>query len=84
VLKHAARAHHRDGSQTRPPAYALTSSRGTADFIFYQLSVEDYLVVPKSLIPLAGTTFLDTSASKYQPYKNTFPGAGDWGFGAGG
>ena len=75
VLKQAARAHHRDGSQTRTPAYALTSSRGNADFIFYQLSVEDYLFVPKSLIPLAGTTFLDTSASKYQPFKNTFRAA---------
>jgi hypothetical protein len=31
--------------------------------------------VPKTLIPLAGTTFLDSSASKYQPFKNTFRAA---------
>jgi hypothetical protein len=53
----------------------LTSSRGTADFIFYQLSGEDYLFVPKTLIPMAGTTFLDSSASKYQQFKNTFRAA---------
>jgi hypothetical protein len=39
------------------------------------LSGEDYLFVPKTLIPLAGTTFLDSSASKYQPFKNTFRAA---------
>jgi hypothetical protein len=75
VLKQAARAHQREGSQIRTLAYALTSSRGDADFIFYQLSGEDYLFVPKTLIPLAGTTFLDTSASKYQQFKNTFRAA---------
>jgi hypothetical protein len=75
VLKQAARAHPREGSQPRVPAYALTSSRGNADFIFYQLSGDDYLFVPKTLIPLAGTTFLDTSASKYRQFKNTFQAA---------
>ena len=61
VLKQAARSHQRDTVLPRGPAYALTSSRGNADFIFYQLSADDYLFVPKALIPLAGTTFLDTS-----------------------
>jgi hypothetical protein len=75
VLKQAAPAHQRQGSQLRVPAYALTSSRGPADFIFYQLSGDDYLFVPKTLIPLAGTTFLDTSVSKYQQFKNTFRAA---------
>jgi hypothetical protein len=75
VLKQAARAHQGDNVLSRHPAYALTSSRGDADFIFYQLSGDDYLFVPKALIPQAGTTFLDTSASKYQPFKNTFRAA---------
>jgi hypothetical protein len=75
VLKQAPRAHQREGSQTRAIAYALTSSRGGADFIFYQLSGEDFLFVPKTLIPLAGTTFLDSSVSKYQQFKNTFRAA---------
>jgi hypothetical protein len=75
VLKQAARAHQRDGAQTQAMAYALTSSRGTANFIFYQLSGENYLFVPKAMIPLAGTTFQDTAASKYQQFKNTFRAA---------
>jgi hypothetical protein len=75
VLKQASRSHPRDRSYTHGPAYALTSSRGNADFIFYQLSGEDFLFVPKSSIPQAGTTFLDTSASKYQRFKNTFRAA---------
>jgi hypothetical protein len=74
VLKQAQRSHPRNRSHP-PPAYALTSSRGDADFIFYQLSGEDFLFVPKGSIPLAGTTFLDSSASKYQRFKNTFRAA---------
>ena len=75
VLKQAAKAHQGDHVLSRSPAYALTSSRGNADYIFYQLSADDFLFVPKALIPLAGTTFLDTSASKYQQFKNTFRAA---------
>jgi hypothetical protein len=76
VLKQAPGSSRRQGLQPRDPAYALTSSRGPADFIFYRLSGESYLFVPKTLIPRAGTTFLDTAASKYRRFKDTFRAAG--------
>lgn len=62
-------------SPTRPDGaavYALTSSTTAVDFIYYQLTASDYLFVPKALLPDAGTTFIDTRASKYQAFKNSF------------
>lgn len=52
--------------------YALTNGRSPADFIYYQLTPTDYLFVPKRLLPDAGTTFIDTGASKYRAFKNSF------------
>jgi hypothetical protein len=53
------------------PAYALTTYRGSAEFIYFRLSVSEYLLLPAHLLPSAGTTFLDTPTSKYRPFRNT-------------
>jgi hypothetical protein len=53
------------------PAYALTTYRGSAEFIYFRLSGSEYLLLPAHLLPSAGTTFLDTPASKYRPFRNT-------------
>ncbi len=53
------------------PAYALTTYRGSAEFIYFRLSASDYLLLPAHLLPAAGTTFLDTPTSKYRPFRNT-------------
>jgi hypothetical protein len=55
--------------------YALGGHAGEADFIYYRLSGEDFLFVPRRLMPATGTTFLDTDASKYQRFRNTFHAA---------
>lgn len=52
-------------------AYALTMYRGAADFIYFKLGEADYLFMPTAVFPAAGTTFLDTPASKYQQFRNT-------------
>jgi hypothetical protein len=53
------------------PAYALTTYRGSAEFIYFRLSASEYLLLPAHLLPSAGTTFLDTPTSKYRPFRNT-------------
>jgi hypothetical protein len=53
-------------------AYTLTNCSRPVDFVYYQLSATDYLLVPRSAIPLERTTFLDTPVSKYQRYRNNF------------
>jgi transposase-like protein len=53
------------------PAYALTTYRGSAEFIYFRLSASEYLLLPARLLPGAGTTFLDTPMSKYRPFRNT-------------
>jgi hypothetical protein len=54
------------------PAYILTSSHRQVDYIYYKLSPQDYLLVPRAALPAERTTFLDSPASKYQRFKNTF------------
>jgi hypothetical protein len=60
------------GSAAVPTAYRLHRYRGPADFVYYHLAGSDYLFLPKSVIPVYGTVFLDEPASKYQRFKNTF------------
>jgi hypothetical protein len=52
-------------------AYALTTYRGTAEFIYFRLGEGDFLFLPSHLLPPTGTTFVDTPSSKYQRFKNT-------------
>ena len=54
------------------PAFVLTNCHRQVDYIYYRLSADEYLLVPASVLPAERTTFLDTPASKYQRFKNTF------------
>ena len=53
------------------PSYSLIGSRNDADFIFFRLDEDAYIFLPSAMVPRGGTTFLDESASKYHPFKNT-------------
>jgi hypothetical protein len=52
--------------------YVLTPYRGPADFIYYRLSDDDFLMVPRREVPASGTSFVDGPVSRYQPYRNSF------------
>jgi hypothetical protein len=68
----------REGRRTARPgsgggAFTLASSPHLgADFIYYRLAEDDYLLLPREAIPPHGTTFLATEASKYERFRNTF------------
>ena len=53
-------------------AYVLGSGVSRADFIYYELTSTDYLLIPRHIVPNGATTFRDTARSKYQRFKNTF------------
>jgi len=54
------------------PAFILTNCHRQVDYIYYRLSPDHYLLVPANALPAERTTFVDTPASKYQRFKNTF------------
>jgi hypothetical protein len=64
----SARARLRSSART----YLLASYRGTADVLYYQLTPDDYLLLPARVLPGAGTTFVDQPGSRYHVFKNTF------------
>jgi hypothetical protein len=74
VVIRAARRHPRPEGSAEMPAYVLTSSRSGADFVYYKLSPDEYLLVPASELPAERTTFFDTPGSRYQRFKNNFGG----------
>jgi hypothetical protein len=65
VVSAAARA---DGVRS----YVVAGYRGSAAFVYCWLSDADFLFMPASALPAGGTTFVDTRASKYHAFKNTF------------
>jgi hypothetical protein len=54
------------------PEYLLASCREAADFLYYRLTTNDYLLLPVRELPAAGTTFVDRPGSPYHAFKNTF------------
>jgi hypothetical protein len=70
VFLKAARASRRSGDTAAE--YVLTPYRGPADFIYYRLSDDDFLLVPRREVPASGTSFVDGPSSRYQPYRNSF------------
>jgi hypothetical protein len=72
VVIRTARRQPRPEHSAETPAYVLTSSRSGADYVYYKLSTDEYLLVPARELPSERTTFLDTSSSKYQRFKNNF------------
>jgi len=51
--------------------YTLASGGPGADFLYYELSAEEYLLVPRECLPAGPVMFVDTEASTYQRFKNT-------------
>ena len=56
----------------QPPTYALPGVPAHAAFVYVQLGEGDYLFLPAHALPVRGTTFVDTPASKYQRFRRTF------------
>jgi transposase-like protein len=56
-------------------SYLLARCRA-ADFLYYQLTSDDYLLLPVHQLPVAGTTFVDRPGSRYEMFKNTFEALG--------
>jgi len=69
VLKRARRNRATNGSTAG--IYTLASGGADADFLYYELSAEEYLLVPREHLPVGPVTFVDTGASTYQRFKNT-------------
>jgi hypothetical protein len=61
---------------SRAPAYVLASGRDAADFLYYYLVPDDYLLLPAREFTAAGTVFVDMPGSRYQVFKNTFEALG--------
>jgi hypothetical protein len=53
-------------------AFVLTHADRQVDYIYYKLSDEEYLLMPTDVLPSRRTTYLDTPASRFQPFKNNF------------
>lgn len=53
-------------------AYAMRVGHTPCDFIYYRISEQDFLFVPRKALPRAGTHFIDNGRSKYLPFKNSF------------
>ena len=51
--------------------YTLASAPAGADLLYYELSAEDYLLVPRECLSAGAVTYVDTDASTYRKFKNT-------------
>ncbi|MEQ1909709.1 MAG: hypothetical protein ABMA15_12855 [Vicinamibacterales bacterium] len=71
ALKRAGTARRRPGA-TDAVSYSLTGSRSSVDFFFFHLHDDAFVLVPASMVPRTGTTFLDSPTSKYRAFKNVF------------
>lgn len=59
-------------SPGRPEVHVLAACRRAAAFVYYQLDDDNFLFVPHAELPVTGTTYLDSPASKYRQYRNNF------------
>lgn len=75
VLRRASRARAGLGAGARP-VYSLSGSRGSAALVFFHLGADDFLLVPRAVLPVGGTTYTDSHASPYSVYRNTFAALG--------
>ncbi len=53
-------------------SYFVAGYRGSAAFVYCRLTDADFLFLPVSALPDAGTTFVDSTRSKYHVFKNSF------------
>lgn len=75
VLRRASRSRAGLGAGARP-VYSLSGSRGSAALVFFHLGADDFLLVPRAVLPAGGTTYTDSDASPYAVYRNTFAALG--------
>ena len=53
-------------------SYFVAGYRGSAAFVYCRLTDADFLFLPVSALPDTGTTFVDSTRSKYHVFKNSF------------
>lgn len=63
------------GGDESSAAYVLTHIPEPADFIYYRLGEDDYLFLPREVIPPDGLTFVDAPRSRFGRFRNTFAAA---------
>jgi hypothetical protein len=71
ALRDARRSADAATAAANQQAYLLARCRN-ADFLYYQLSADDYLLLPVEELPATGVTYRDRSGSRYEVFKNTF------------
>jgi hypothetical protein len=70
----ALRRARRNSTASRSSAgtvYTLASGGPDADFLYFELSAEEYLLVPREYLPAGPVRFVDTGGSAYERFKNT-------------
>jgi hypothetical protein len=72
ALRNARRLDQVPSGDAAPWLLTTSSSVDTADFIYYRLGDDGYVFVPRRMLPPAGTAAIDSRASVYQPYRNSF------------
>ena len=70
VLKKARLRH--DARDTGRNVYVLSPCRRPADFVYYQLGSQGFLLLPLRELPRSGTTYQAADASKYSRFRGTF------------
>lgn len=59
-------------SSATAPEYRLATYRGSAAFVYYRLTRDEYLLMPARHLRARERRFVDASGSRYQEFKNTF------------
>ena len=52
--------------------YRLASYGGAADFVYYRLAAEEYLLIPAQQLHAGEARFVDAPGARYFEFKNTF------------
>ena len=71
AIREASRSSRSRASSTSP-LYRLPRYRGPAEFIYFRLGADGFLMMPTTVLPIHGTTFADDRAKRYQQFKNSF------------
>jgi len=66
-----ARRHKVSTSSGSGAIYTLANAPAGADLLYYELSAQDYLLLPRESLLVGSMTYVDTDASTYRQFKNT-------------
>jgi len=53
-------------------SYGLSGGAAAVDFLYYRLSQDEFLLVPKTAMPPGGVSYGPSRESSYEAYRNTF------------